>query len=126
MPPIATPDVSIVGAGPTGLTAACDGTHSAVRHGLNLSFEGLAYEETLVLADINIDFVQSPPPCPFSIYISSDGLLALLEMKERRYRVIAILPPNAVLTDPQAPLCCRSYGFCDHQLHVSRGHLLRN
>ena len=30
----------------------CDGAHSAVRHLLNLSFEGAEYEDSFMLADI--------------------------------------------------------------------------
>src|SRR5262249_37034779 len=32
----------------------CDGAHSAVRHALGLVFEGAAYEESFVLADVKI------------------------------------------------------------------------
>src|SRR6516165_4100598 len=33
----------------------CDGAHSGVRHALNLSFEGEAYAETFLLADVRLE-----------------------------------------------------------------------
>ena len=37
----------------------CDGARSAVRHALNLPFEGAEYEEKFLLADVRIEWDQS-------------------------------------------------------------------
>jgi 2-polyprenyl-6-methoxyphenol hydroxylase-like FAD-dependent oxidoreductase len=34
----------------------CDGAHSAVRHSLDLPFEGIAYDEAFALADVRLDW----------------------------------------------------------------------
>ena len=66
-----------------------DGAHSAVRHGLDLPFEGAAYEGTFVLGDVTLGW-----PWPYDsirTFVSEQGVIASFPMKgDRRYRLILI------------------------------------
>jgi 2-polyprenyl-6-methoxyphenol hydroxylase-like FAD-dependent oxidoreductase len=44
----------------------CDGAHSAVRHGLGMTFEGDTLPSDWVLADVHLDGVPTPPARPAS------------------------------------------------------------
>jgi len=65
----------------------CDGAHSGVRHALGIDFEGHAYEETFVLADVRIDW--DAPLERVSTFLHEDGVAALFPMQGGRWRVIA-------------------------------------
>jgi 2-polyprenyl-6-methoxyphenol hydroxylase-like FAD-dependent oxidoreductase len=65
----------------------CDGAHSAVRHALGVEFEGHAYEETFVLADVCID--GDLPRDHVATYLHDDGVAAFFPMKGERWRVVA-------------------------------------
>ena len=66
----------------------CDGAHSAVRKGLGLKFEGEAYEQDFVLADVDIDWPIGHQQ--LTISLSDDGVFVVFPMKgERAYRIIA-------------------------------------
>jgi 2-polyprenyl-6-methoxyphenol hydroxylase-like FAD-dependent oxidoreductase len=69
----------------------CDGAHSAVRHGLGLSFQGHAYEERLVLADLAWDVPL--PRDTLSTFFHEEGLLACFPLADpgcaTRFRLIA-------------------------------------
>jgi len=68
----------------------CDGAHSAVRHGLGLSFDGVPYEERFVLADVQMDCTL--PEDEVSAYLAPDGLAALFPLPGGRWRVIVDAP----------------------------------
>jgi 2-polyprenyl-6-methoxyphenol hydroxylase-like FAD-dependent oxidoreductase len=57
----------------------CDGAHSAVRHALGVSFEGHAYEDSFVLADVHIDW--DTPRTRVSTFLAEDGLVAAFPLK---------------------------------------------
>jgi 2-polyprenyl-6-methoxyphenol hydroxylase-like FAD-dependent oxidoreductase len=69
----------------------CDGAHSAVRHGLDLPFQGHAYEEKLVLADLAWEVPL--PRDTLSTFFHEDGLLACFPLADptcpTRFRLIA-------------------------------------
>ncbi|HRI52169.1 MAG TPA: FAD-dependent monooxygenase, partial [Pseudomonadota bacterium] len=66
----------------------CDGAHSAVRKGLGLKFEGEAYEQDFVLADVDIDWPIGHQQ--LTISLGDDGVFVVFPMKgERAYRIIA-------------------------------------
>jgi 2-polyprenyl-6-methoxyphenol hydroxylase-like FAD-dependent oxidoreductase len=64
----------------------CDGAHSSVRHSLGLRFEGEAYAETFLLADVKID----GPLDHFHIhlFLTGKGLVGIFPFKGDRCRVI--------------------------------------
>lgn len=70
---------------------ACDGSHSTLRHLVNESFQGAAYEQTWWLADVHIDWAK--PQNKMLIYVNDRGPLACFPMGETRYRVVMTAPP---------------------------------
>lgn len=65
----------------------CDGSHSQVRHVLNMPFHGRAFEETFSLADVRLE--ANLPNDELSIFLSSGDIVALFPMPgERRFRVV--------------------------------------
>lgn len=79
----------------------CDGAHSAVRKGLGLKFEGEAYEQDFVLADVDIDWPIGHQQ--LTISLGDDGVFVVFPMKgERAYRIIAARAgsPTADAGDP--------------------------
>jgi 2-polyprenyl-6-methoxyphenol hydroxylase-like FAD-dependent oxidoreductase len=82
----------------------CDGAHSAVRHALNLPFEGGKYNEKFVLADVQLDSERDAADCsPMAAYTGKRNIVAIFQINEKLFRVIGILPPNTVLANPEAP-----------------------
>jgi 2-polyprenyl-6-methoxyphenol hydroxylase-like FAD-dependent oxidoreductase len=77
----------------TDLTAAflvgCDGAHSAVRHLLNLSFEGAQYDDSFMLADVETN--QALPANEMQLCPSEFGPLAIFPMSATRRRVVATI-----------------------------------
>lgn len=76
---------------PMELTAAfvvgCDGAHSAVRHLLNLSFEGAQYEALFMLADVETN--EALPADELQLCPSEFGPLAIFPMSSTRRRIVA-------------------------------------
>jgi 2-polyprenyl-6-methoxyphenol hydroxylase-like FAD-dependent oxidoreductase len=98
--------------------AGCDGAHSAVRHALNMPFEGTKFPEVFVVSDLYLDDPVSESE--LRIDLGAGGLLGIVPMRGGIYRVFANLsetPPNAepTLADVQALLDQRSSrGFRAH------------
>ncbi len=72
----------------------CDGAHSAVRHGLDLRFTGVSYDESFGAADVELN----PGTLKMAedegyVYLSEDGLLACFPFGNSRYRLIFDMPP---------------------------------
>ena len=68
-----------------------DGSHSAVRHGLGLTFEGDAYPQRFMLADAAVDGDLEPGLHIF--FGTGGGLVAFFAMRgERRFRVLGTRP----------------------------------
>ena len=65
----------------------CDGAHSAVRHLLNLPFDGDLYDDSFMLADIDTD--ETLPADEMQLCPSEFGPLAIFPMSATRRRVIA-------------------------------------
>ncbi|MGA9813273.1 MAG: NAD(P)/FAD-dependent oxidoreductase, partial [Terriglobales bacterium] len=65
----------------------CDGAHSAVRHLLNLPFEGAEYEDSFMLADIETN--QSLPADQLQLCPSELGPVAIFPMSATRRRIVA-------------------------------------
>jgi len=67
----------------------CDGAHSAVRHLLNLPFEGAEYEDSFMLADIETN--ETLPADQLQLCPSASGPLAIFPMSATRRRIVAII-----------------------------------
>ena len=65
----------------------CDGAHSAVRHQMNLPFEGAEYDDTFVLADVETN--QALPADELQLCPSELGPVAIFPMSATRRRIIA-------------------------------------
>ena len=66
----------------------CDGAHSTVRHGLNLSFEGDTLMSDWMLADVHLTGLTKNP-YDVNSYWHSDGVLLISPITSDRFRVIA-------------------------------------
>jgi 2-polyprenyl-6-methoxyphenol hydroxylase-like FAD-dependent oxidoreductase len=65
----------------------CDGAHSAVRHALNLRFEGTSENQRFVLADLRM--VWPLPHTQLSIFLHREGPVLTIPLPGGRHRVIA-------------------------------------
>jgi 2-polyprenyl-6-methoxyphenol hydroxylase-like FAD-dependent oxidoreductase len=79
----------------------CDGAHSAVRHGLGLSFLGNTLQSDWILADLNLSGYPLPTT-EMVTYWHEDGVLLIIPMSATRFRIIADLGLSAggAPTDP--------------------------
>ena len=66
----------------------CDGAHSAVRHGLGLSFLGETLHSDWILADVHLTGMPFPIS-EIAAYWHEDGVLATFPIAPGRYRIIA-------------------------------------
>jgi 2-polyprenyl-6-methoxyphenol hydroxylase-like FAD-dependent oxidoreductase len=75
----------------------CDGAHSAARHGLGLTFEGVAYEEVFGAADVAVDTGSqiSMLEDEAYIYFSESGLVTFFPFGGGRYRLIFDMTPDS-------------------------------
>jgi len=67
----------------------CDGAHSAVRHLLNLPFEGAEYNDTFLLADVQTNDVL--PADQLQLCPSEFGPVAIFPMSATRRRIVATI-----------------------------------
>ncbi|HSI00628.1 MAG TPA: FAD-dependent monooxygenase [Reyranella sp.] len=71
--------------------AGCDGAHSAVRHGVDFTFDGNTLESDWVLADGHLKGLE--PHDRLHIFWHRDGILAFFPIIGDRWRVVADLGP---------------------------------
>ena len=67
----------------------CDGAHSAVRHGLNIEFQGSAQGDDWLIADVRLDGEHVPAADEISTYFHRDGPFIIFPLPGSRVRVIA-------------------------------------
>lgn len=67
----------------------CDGAHSAVRHLLNLPFEGAQYDDSFLLADVETN--ETLPADELQLCPSELGPVAIFPMSATRRRVVATI-----------------------------------
>ncbi|MFD9975075.1 FAD-dependent monooxygenase [Streptomyces sp. NPDC059017] len=77
----------------------CDGAHSVVRKTLGLTFEGAAFPEEYMLADVEVDWSLPPGYGVRAMHHGDDGsvddLLVCIPLPGRgRYRVSMLVPPE--------------------------------
>jgi 2-polyprenyl-6-methoxyphenol hydroxylase-like FAD-dependent oxidoreductase len=71
------------------VVVGCDGAHSAVRHHLNLPFEGAEYQPTFLLADVDTN--TRLPADEMQLCPSSFGPVAIFPMSSTRRRIVATI-----------------------------------
>jgi 2-polyprenyl-6-methoxyphenol hydroxylase-like FAD-dependent oxidoreductase len=84
-----------------------DGMHSAVRGAAGIEFEGGAYADSFVLADVHMDF---PIDNEVSLFFSAAGLVVIAPLPDGSYRVVATManaPEKPDVADIQAMLDAR-------------------
>jgi 2-polyprenyl-6-methoxyphenol hydroxylase-like FAD-dependent oxidoreductase len=69
----------------------CDGMYSRVREAAEIAFEGEAYPESFLLADVRMSWPL--PPKQVQVFVSEGGVMVVAPMPEGRYRVVATLDP---------------------------------
>lgn len=84
-----------------GWLVACDGSHSAIRHELNLAFPGDTIGTDWCLGDFHMTGLAFPLT-DLVTYWHEDGPLVMFPMAPGRYRLIASLGPSTG-TPPAAP-----------------------
>jgi 2-polyprenyl-6-methoxyphenol hydroxylase-like FAD-dependent oxidoreductase len=94
----------------------CDGAHSAVRHGLGLSFLGDTLQSDWILADLHLGGYPLPIK-EMATYWHEDGVLIVFPMSATRFRLIADIglskgsaPASPTLDQVQAILDRRGPG----------------
>lgn len=74
-----------------GITAdylvGCDGAHSRVRHELALSFDGHAYQEDWLLADVRLDWSRSEDEV-YAFFKADGTLMSCFPMRDHVWRLI--------------------------------------
>jgi 2-polyprenyl-6-methoxyphenol hydroxylase-like FAD-dependent oxidoreductase len=71
------------------VVVGCDGAHSAVRHQLNLPFEGAEYKGSFLLADVETN--DALPADEMQLCPSALGPVAIFPMSATRRRVVATI-----------------------------------
>lgn len=109
----------------------CDGAHSVVRHTLNLTFEGAAYEQAFILADAKIQWPFSSKN--FMFFTAKTGILIHIPLDNETSRLIIARgaisrPTNAVtLTSKEVEQLASEMTAANvkltHSIWMSRFHL---
>ncbi|MGA7811544.1 FAD-dependent monooxygenase [Caballeronia sp.] len=92
-----------------------DGAHSTVRHGLDIGFAGKTFEQTFVLADLQVD--TEWPDDEFHIFASGDGIATLFPMNDGRARLIADRRASADLKETEAPTLDECRAIIERRIH---------
>src|SRR5204863_7381342 len=71
------------------VVVGCDGAHSAVRHQLNLPFEGAEYQASFLLADVDTN--TGLPADEMQLCPSEFGPVAIFPMSATRRRIVATI-----------------------------------
>ncbi len=73
-----------------GYVVGCDGAHSTVRQQAGIAFEGAAYPQTFVLADLEADGIEAGAA---HVFLSRQGMLFFFPLgKPATWRVLAMRP----------------------------------
>ncbi len=86
----------------------CDGGHSLVRERSSIPFEGGSYEESFVLADVEMDWPLARDEV--TLFYSEKGLMVVAPLPDDRYRIVATVaqaPPQPSAADFEAILATR-------------------
>jgi 2-polyprenyl-6-methoxyphenol hydroxylase-like FAD-dependent oxidoreductase len=86
----------------------CDGGHSFARGALGIPFQGEAYPQSFVLADVRMGWAL--PDDEVQLFFSPDGLVVVAPLPQGHHRVVATMdeaPADPSLSDVQALLDAR-------------------
>jgi 2-polyprenyl-6-methoxyphenol hydroxylase-like FAD-dependent oxidoreductase len=78
----------------------CDGAHSFVREQAGIPFEGGDYEESFVLADVEMDWPLDREEV--TLFYSEKGLMVVAPLPENHFRIVATVqqaPPEPSIAD---------------------------
>ncbi|NED18705.1 monooxygenase [Streptomyces sp. SID9913] len=82
--------------------AGCDGAHSTVREQSGIPFEGRAYPQTFLLADLEVDGLE---PGSVHSYMTGEGMVFFFPLgSPAGWRLLAVRPPDRPGTDVDLPL----------------------
>ncbi|WP_328690194.1 FAD-dependent monooxygenase [Streptomyces phaeochromogenes] len=80
----------------------CDGAHSTVRAQAGIGFEGYAYPQTFLLADLEVDGLE---PGAVHTYMTGSGMLLFFPLgSPATWRMLAMRPPGAPDTEVKLTL----------------------
>jgi 2-polyprenyl-6-methoxyphenol hydroxylase-like FAD-dependent oxidoreductase len=65
----------------------CDGSHSTVRHKLEIPFEGSEYPESFVLADVKVTWDKEEDTA--HVFLTKEGIMGAFPYGHSRYRIMA-------------------------------------
>ncbi len=74
-----------------------DGAHSIVRHTMDVTFEGGAYDQPFMLTDADIEWDLNEPG--FKAFMEKDFFALILPIKDKLSRIISLVPPELVDSD---------------------------
>ncbi|MFJ9752280.1 FAD-dependent monooxygenase [Streptomyces chartreusis] len=94
---------------------SAEGAHSSVRRRLGLPFEGSSLTQRYLLADLHLD--SDIPEDEMSIFLATDGFLAVFPLGKNRFRLMAT-DPYAEAGDADAPALHDLQRVCDHVMPV--------
>ena len=89
----------------TRYVVGADGMHSLVREASGIAFDGAAYEDSFVLADVHLDWPLKPNEV--SLFFSPAGLVVVAPLPDGSFRIVATLdnaPEHPSIADIQALL----------------------
>ena len=67
----------------------CDGAHSVVREQASIPFEGGAYDESFVLADVEMDWPLDRSEV--ALFYSPNGLMVVAPLPDNHFRIVAMV-----------------------------------
>ncbi len=97
----------------------CDGGHSLVREGAGIAFEGGTYEESFILADVEMDWPIARDEV--SLFFSEQGLVVVAPLPNNHFRIVATVreaPEKPSVADFQQLLIER--GPADTAIKITR------
>ena len=94
---------------------AADGSHSPVRKALGLPFEGRSLPQDYVLGDVRL--TGDLPEDQLSIFLASNGFLAVFPMGGDRFRFMAT-DPEGITGDAAEPTLADVQALYDRTVHV--------
>src|SRR5207247_9640966 len=66
---------------------------SATRHLLEMDFEGALYDESFILADVQLESTLARDRV--HLFLGEDGVLGVIPFAQNRWRVVANIPPES-------------------------------
>lgn len=84
-----------------------DGARSSVRHSLGLDFVGATYQQTGLLADVEMDVTLSPGI--LRLNLTRSGFVGINQLSNGRYRLFGAVPPGFTETDTDADVSHDAY-----------------